>query len=88
MDTIIQIAELIGAAVGASWLTHLLTIHSRAGRRRPGRTRRSRVNGPDYDCLTAIAFNTGARTLSHVRLGVYVTEDMEPRDYEKLKLDI
>jgi len=50
--------------------------------------RRNNVDGPDYDCLTAIAFNTGARTLSLVRLGVDVTEDMEPRDYEKLKLDI
>ncbi len=36
MDTIIQIAELLGAAIGGSWLTHLLTIRSRARTEKAG----------------------------------------------------
>lgn len=29
METIIQIAELLGAAIAASWITRILTIRSR-----------------------------------------------------------
>lgn len=29
METIIKIAELLGVAIGASWITHILTIRSR-----------------------------------------------------------
>ena len=36
MDTIIQIIELLGAAIGGSWLTHLLTIRSRARTEKAG----------------------------------------------------
>lgn len=48
--------------------------------------RRARVDGYDYDCITTIAFNSQARTISLTKLGVNVTEEMTPRDYEKLNL--
>lgn len=49
--------------------------------------RRSRIfTNPNYDCLTTIAFNTTDRTISLTKLGVDVTDEMTPRDYEKIAL--
>ena len=36
METIIQIAELLGAAIAASWLTRILTIRSRVRQEKAG----------------------------------------------------
>ena len=36
METIIQIAELLGAAIAASWLTRILTIRARVRQERAG----------------------------------------------------
>ena len=39
METIIQIAELLGAAIAASWITRILTIRSRVRQENAGATK-------------------------------------------------
>lgn len=49
--------------------------------------RRTEADGPNYDSLTAISFNPDARSISLVKIGVDMTDKMEPRDYELITLD-
>ena len=49
--------------------------------------RRAEADGPNYDSLTAISFNPDARSISLVKIGVDVTDNMEHRDIERITLN-